>query len=167
MISNDVHILTSAELAQIKSDAFQEGLRFEARDDKPLRKALLQTLTGLDDMVPSRGEAPGRFGTAYLRFMIERAKGHVHTWPVDKTSRWIGFIQAALYARGALDIDTERDRTRPFFHQAYTEMGMPWPASVDGPRGPVGPMCHGAVGDPSPPDPHWPNCSCRSQCPRC
>lgn len=49
----------------------------------------------------------------------------------DKVSRWLGFVQGAMYSYGLLDINTERDRTRPLFHDAYEKMGLPIPASIN------------------------------------
>jgi hypothetical protein len=50
--------------------------------------------------------------------------------PVDKQSRWIGFIQGVLAMRGYISVDGERDQTRALFHEAYTEMGHEIPKSV-------------------------------------
>lgn len=36
--------------------------------------------------------------------------------PDDKASRWLGFIQGCLAMRGLIDVDEERDLTRPLFH---------------------------------------------------
>lgn len=49
----------------------------------------------------------------------------------DKVSRWLGFVQGVMYSHGLLDINTERDRTRPLFHAAYKKMGLPIPASIN------------------------------------
>ena len=35
--------------------------------------------------------------------------------PIDKASRWLGFVQWCLVMRGLLDVDEERDYTRPLF----------------------------------------------------
>lgn len=64
------------------------------------------------------GENP-RTGAAHLRWMCRTARDNAAFWPVDKTGRWLGFVQGVLAARGLLDVDTERDRTRPMFHAAY------------------------------------------------
>lgn len=52
------------------------------------------------------------------------------TMPVDKTQRWLGFVQGVLAARGMLDVDAERDRTRPIFHRLYQEAGAAVPATI-------------------------------------
>jgi hypothetical protein len=52
-------------------------------------------------------------------------------WPTDKTNRWIGFIQGCLFSEGKIDINTERDFTRPLFHSYYDAQGLAKPASVD------------------------------------
>jgi hypothetical protein len=39
--------------------------------------------------------------------------------PLDKISRWLGFIQGCLAMRGCCDVDEERDITRPMFRKGY------------------------------------------------
>lgn len=51
-------------------------------------------------------------------------------WTIDKLGRWVGFMQGIMYMDGELDIEVERNRTRPIFHQAYQEDGFPVPKSV-------------------------------------
>ena len=48
----------------------------------------------------------------------------------DKASRWLGFIQGVMCARGWLDMEVERAATRTLFHEDYREMGWDVPASV-------------------------------------
>lgn len=50
--------------------------------------------------------------------------------PVDKVRGWLGYIQGVLTAQGHLDMDEERERTRPIFHKAYEEEGMARPPTV-------------------------------------
>ena len=54
-----------------------------------------------------------------------------HEMPIDKISRWLGFIQGILYAHNLLDINEERDITRPLIHAAYKEMQKEIPQSID------------------------------------
>ena len=50
---------------------------------------------------------------------------------LDKQSRWLGFIQGVLFSNNLLDINEERDITRPLFHSAYRELDMKIPETVD------------------------------------
>jgi hypothetical protein len=59
--------------------------------------------------------------------MIDLMNARAIEWPADKTGRWLGFIQGILFMEGVLDIDTERDATRPIFHEAYEIMGLEKP----------------------------------------
>lgn len=49
--------------------------------------------------------------------------------PIDKPSRWLGFIQGCLAMRGIVDVDAERSSTRPKFHRAYQTEGIELPAT--------------------------------------
>lgn len=40
-------------------------------------------------------------------------------YPFDKMSRWLGFAQGVLAAVGAIDVDQERDFTRPLLHALH------------------------------------------------
>jgi len=48
----------------------------------------------------------------------------------DKQSRWLGFIQGVMTVYDLLDVDTERNFSRPLFHQAYEDMGIEKPKSI-------------------------------------
>lgn len=53
--------------------------------------------------------------------------------PVDKISRWIGFIQGVLVCRGLTTCDVERDFSRPIFHKAYRDSGVAIPQTLEKP----------------------------------
>ena len=59
-----------------------------------------------------------------LEWMVRTCLEDIESLPTDKISRWIGFVQGVLASRGDLDVNAERDRTRPFFHEAYTAIGQ-------------------------------------------
>lgn len=96
----------------------------------PIRVALQEALIGLIPQIPvvqSDDAAPTSM--THLHWMMVHALRNYHIWPIDKTSRWIGFVQGVLAARGFLNVDAERDRTRPIFHEAYRQMGETIPAA--------------------------------------
>jgi hypothetical protein len=48
----------------------------------------------------------------------------------DKQSRWLGFIQGIMTEYNLLDIEEERNFSRPLFHKAYEKMGLKEPISI-------------------------------------
>jgi hypothetical protein len=106
--------------------------------EEKLRAALRITLAGLMAKIPTADLSMSRVGNReggqadYLLQMVNKALDEVDRWPVDKLSRWIGFLQGVLYEAGALDIREERGRTRPYFHAAYRAMGIDVPESWEG-----------------------------------
>ena len=82
-------------------------------DGKPVIAG--EVVLGLHARVPFRrtGFEPNRTSPDHLRWMLEQ----IHAGKVGgtKAHRWLGFVQGVLAARGQLDVDAERDRTRPFF----------------------------------------------------
>lgn len=51
--------------------------------------------------------------------------------PFDKLRGWLGYVQGVLIARNQLDMDEERERTRPIFHASYEAVGLAKPKTVD------------------------------------
>lgn len=51
--------------------------------------------------------------------MCQYVPGQVEEMSEDKANRWLGFVQGMLVAAGVIDLDTERDWTRPLFHKLY------------------------------------------------
>ena len=66
-----------------------------------------------------------------LRDMMIVLLENADDWPVDKTNRWLGFIQGVMWTRDLIDIDEERNFTRPLFHAYYEAQGIEKPTSVD------------------------------------
>lgn len=42
-------------------------------------------------------------------------------YPYDKLNRWLGFIQGILAVKCVIDVDAERDYTRPLFHSLNSQ----------------------------------------------
>lgn len=63
--------------------------------------------------------------------MLEKMEENASEWPVDKTNRWLGFVQGCLFVEELIDVDVERDFTRPLFHKYYEDNGIKIPESVD------------------------------------
>ena len=57
---------------------------------------------------------PDKCSATHLRWMCREALANPG-WPIDKLSRWLGFVQAILIINGKTTVDIERDRTRPLF----------------------------------------------------
>lgn len=58
--------------------------------------------------------------------------------PLDKMSRWLGFVQGCLAMRGLVTVGEERDVSRPLFHRAYREAGIPVPPRMERGAGETG-----------------------------
>lgn len=102
-------------------------------NDAPLRKALLETIIGLEHILHEINDLSeiesisDSTNENHLRWMCSELREKIDIFPTDKISRWVGFIQGVLAAAGELDVMEERDRTRPLFHQAYYEMNIDIP----------------------------------------
>jgi len=79
----------------------------------------------LDDLIQVE---MGRLGEGtsvhHLRWMMQEVMGNASVWPIDKLNRWIGFAQGVMAMRGLLNVDEERNLTRPIFEEAYRQDGV-------------------------------------------
>jgi hypothetical protein len=48
-------------------------------------------------------------------------------YPFDKMNRWLGFAQGVLASTEIIDVDAEREFTRPLLHQLHVEPVKSWP----------------------------------------
>jgi hypothetical protein len=69
-------------------------------------------------------------GLEHLLWMCETARAQGPTWPLDKLSRWLGFVQGVMTLQGLLTVEGEREFTRPMFHAAYLAESVEVPASI-------------------------------------
>lgn len=69
-------------------------------------------------------------GLENLLYMCNRVLENPE-WPIDKQSRWLGFIQYGLVAKRLTTVDTERDFSRPLFHKEYAHAGVEIPETSE------------------------------------
>lgn len=60
-----------------------------------------------------------RLSLSNLLWMCDTGIAQGDSLPIDKISRWLGFIQGCLAMRGLILVDEEREVSRPLFHAAY------------------------------------------------
>jgi hypothetical protein len=72
---------------------------------------------------------------AHLAWMCLTALHNASEMPIDKLSRWLGFIQGILVVRGQISVSDERDFSRPLFHSAYEAEGIETPSTLQRPAG--------------------------------
>jgi hypothetical protein len=103
-------------------------------ENTALQRALVLTINGLHDLIPDTDlveEIGDDVSCEHLHWMLNECLANVTVWPEDKTSRWIGYVQGVSTFRGFISTKAERDRTRPFFHEAYRNMGVTVPKTTD------------------------------------
>jgi hypothetical protein len=65
-----------------------------------------------------------RLSLVNLAWMCREARLSQDPFPADKADRWLGFVQGCLAMRGLIDVDAERDISRPLFARAAREAGI-------------------------------------------
>ncbi|WP_163020478.1 hypothetical protein [Pseudomonas viridiflava] len=85
-------------------------------------KELVQSHAPVLANLPLRCRAEGLLG------LCSEVIEHHDRYPFDKLNRWLGFLQGVLAAVGIIDVDEERDFSRPFLH-AFHDQAPPTFAS--------------------------------------
>lgn len=67
----------------------------------------------------------------HINLMLTAIIVNADTWPMDKSSRWLGFAQAKLVQHNIITLDGERKDTREIFHKIYQDNSLNVPQSVD------------------------------------
>lgn len=67
----------------------------------------------------------------HINLMLTTIIENSEKWPIDKSSRWLGFAQAKLAQHHVITLDEEREDTRQIFHNIYQESGITVPESID------------------------------------
>ena len=80
---------------------------------------------------PDPHEDNDRLAHHNLMWMCDQIEQNACQWPDDKTGRWLGFIQGILASQGIIDVDVERDVSRPLFHQFYESNDVAVPESTE------------------------------------
>lgn len=91
---------------------------------------LVLRYVNLMETAQSSGDEPSGCDVAHLRWMCQTMIQQGGSWPIDKLSRWLGFVQGVLTMRGLICVDEEREVSRPLFHEAYQADGRALPPSV-------------------------------------
>jgi hypothetical protein len=81
-----------------------------------------ELIDGLQEQVLERRSAPSKLRGTHLDWMLDQIKQGIVVG--TKAHRWFAFVQGVLAERGAVDVDDERDRTRPFFKAMLTAAGV-------------------------------------------
>lgn len=65
-------------------------------------------------------QMPQKCAPDHLVRLCNEALDNAQNYPFDKLSRWIGFIQGVLCANGVIDVDEERNYSRPLLHAIHS-----------------------------------------------
>jgi hypothetical protein len=74
---------------------------------------------------------PDEASSDHLTWMCVQSLENLYKWPEDKLSRWLGYVQGVLAVRYIIDIQEERDLSRPLFHSAYNNASAPVPPTLN------------------------------------
>lgn len=62
---------------------------------------------------------PERCSYTSISNLLNEAINNTDKYPFDKMHRWLGFTQGVLSVMGLIDVDEERDFTRPYLHSYH------------------------------------------------
>jgi len=67
--------------------------------------------------------------------LIKKGVDEVDRYPLDKLSRWLGYVQCYIIMEGLSSVESERNYSRDMFHAAYKVDGVDIPESFDSGEG--------------------------------
>lgn len=112
-----------ASYAQMTEGALLEHVERSMSRDAAVREAHLGLLRHYQAYMIDRNQGgkadADKRSLAYAAWFIDHALERGPELRLDKLARWIGFIQGVLAVNGVIEVDAERDRTRPIFQAAY------------------------------------------------
>lgn len=124
-------VVVSGALEEDRADfAHQRDHRYtritiQSHAEDLLRRLLQQN----DDLKIMRDQAhPTEL--CHLAWMLDTVRLEVHKWPLDKSGRWIGYVQGVLVEQRKLKVDEERNRTRLSYQVAYAADGLKVPETL-------------------------------------
>lgn len=68
---------------------------------------------------------PLKCDTTDLIKLCEEAEANCEKYPFDKMCRWLGFVQGVMASHSMINVNEERDYTRPLFHKLYGTDDVP------------------------------------------
>lgn len=96
--------------------------------NKELEIIALRTLFLRYSSIISENEAtlltmnlPEKCNFAHLSKLVNEAINNLDKYPTDKMHRWLGFIQGVLCVTGFINVDEERDFSRPLLHSYHSD----------------------------------------------
>lgn len=98
-----------------------------------IREAVVLMLDRYVGVLKNAPKTPGPTGTVHLLWMCETAIADAEAMPEDKMNRWLGYVQGCLACAGLIDVEAERDFSRPVFGGVYDIMGVRRPKTLQGP----------------------------------
>lgn len=100
-----------------KNSLLTTSIEYKALEDLFLRykeKVILNKEVLLTKSLPEKCQYK------HLLNLINEAYTNGRNYPTDKLHRWLGFTQGVLSVTGIIDVDTEREYTRPLLHSYHT-----------------------------------------------
>lgn len=67
----------------------------------------------------------------HLIKMCKTAVENIISFPTDKSSRWLWYIQWIMVCQKLIDVSEERDFSRTLFHKVYKDSGIDIPKTID------------------------------------
>ncbi len=75
----------------------------------------------------------GGTGAVHLAWMCREARARIGEWPIGRSSRWLGYVQGVMAARGLPPVAEGNDHSRPLLHASYRNAGLAAPSALERP----------------------------------
>jgi hypothetical protein len=69
--------------------------------------------------------------SGHLINMLKAGISNEEIWPVEKLYNWLGYVSGVMTENKLIDVDTERDFSRPLYHQYYRKTNREIPETLN------------------------------------
>lgn len=101
-----------------------EDCGFTVKETKKEKDVLVHLFTRYLSIIESSQTKfennPVKCSHQHLVNLCNEAINNIEKYPTDKLQRWLGFTQGVLAVMQLIDVDEEREYTRPFLHSYHT-----------------------------------------------
>lgn len=94
-------------------------------------KIIIALMCRYEPLLKVNAFGSGEISNIHLLKMCKLLRENVSIWPIDKSNRWLGYIQGVMTTFELLNVNEEREFTRPLFHSYYKENKEQIPITIE------------------------------------
>ena len=83
------------------------------------------------EKIKDKNFGENEFSKDHIEKMLNELLNNKSSWSEDKLNRWLGYVQGVLTVFKIINVEEEREFTRPLFHNYYKKNNLNIPETLD------------------------------------